>query len=83
MNKYTVVTRNDEYALIEIQHVEAKTPEEAFDVACQQIFEEACKNCGADIDDEDEKQPCFDNEELVCVLEGHCKCLINAAFDNQ
>jgi hypothetical protein len=79
MNKYTVITQNGEVGLIEVTQVEAKNEHKAFDVAVRKIAIEAC---GEDADDS-EIDDIINNEELVCVLEGHCKCLINASFDNQ
>lgn len=74
-NKYTVVTKSTEHNIVEVQKVEAKNPEEAYKVAIQNIIDQMICDAG-DIDESD-KQEVIDNEELICVLEGHCKCLLN------
>ena len=78
-NKYTVVTKSAEHGIIEVLHVEAKTPEQAHKAAIKQIIDQMICDCGK-LSKED-KQEVFDNEELICVLEGHCKCVLNGAFE--
>ena len=73
-NKYTVITKSSEHGIIEVLKVEASNPSEAFEVAVQQIIDQMI--CDAGEMDESEKQEVIDNEELICVLEGHCKCLM-------
>jgi hypothetical protein len=77
MNKYTVVTKNDEVGLVEVTQVEAESEHKAFDVAVRKI---AINACGEDADDS-EIDDIINNEELVCVLEGHSKCLLNCSFE--
>ena len=72
-NKYTVVTKSQEFDIVEVQKVEAKNPEEAYTVAVQHIIDQMI--CDAGEMSESDKQEVIDNEELICVLEGHCKCL--------
>jgi len=72
-NKYTVVTKNNEFNLIEVLHVEVEKIEEAFKVAVQQIVDQMITDSGEL--DEKETQEVFENEELICILEGHCKCV--------
>ena len=79
MNKYTVVTKNTEHNIIEVLHVEAKAPEQAHKAAIKQIIDQMICDCGK-LSKED-KQEVFDNEEIICILEGHCKCLVNGAFE--
>lgn len=74
-NKYTVVTKSTEHGIIEVQNVEAITPQEAFEVAVQYIIYQMISDCG-EMSEED-KQEVIDNEELICVLEGHSKCVLN------
>lgn len=74
-NKYTVVTKNNEFNLIEVLHVEVEKIEEAFQVAVQQIVDQMITDSGEL--DEKEIQEVFENEELICILEGHCKCVLN------
>ena len=74
MNKYTVVTRNTEHNIVEALKVEAETLEQAHEVAIQQIIDQMICDCGEL--SESDKQEVIDNEELICVLEGHCKCVL-------
>ena len=74
-NKYTVVTKSSEHDLVEVLHVEAKTPKEAHKAAIKQIIDQMI--CDAGEMSEREKQEVNDDEELICVLEGHCKCFFN------
>ena len=74
-NKYTVVTKSSEHGIVEVQRVEANTTEQAVEVAIQNIIDQMI--CDAGEMDESEKQEVIDNEELICVLEGHCKCVLN------
>ena len=74
MNKYTVVTRNTEHNIVEVLKVEAETLEQAHDVAIQQIIDQMICDCGEL--SESDKREVIDNEELICVLEGHCKCVL-------
>lgn len=78
-NKYTVVTKSTEFNIVEVQKVEAKNPEEAYTVAVQHIIDQMI--CDAGEMDESDKQEVIDNEELICVLEGHCKCVSNGSFE--
>ena len=78
-NKYTVVTKSTEFGLVEVQKVEAKNPEEAYTVAVQNIIDQMITDSG-DLDESD-KQEVIDNEELICVLEGHCKCVLNGSCE--
>jgi hypothetical protein len=77
MNKYTVITQNDEVGLIEVTQVEAENEHKAFEVAVRKIAIDACGE-DAEVDEIDD---IINNEELVCVLEGHSKCLLNASFE--
>ena len=79
MNKYTVVTKSTEFSIIEVQKVEAKNPEEAYTVAVQNIIDQMI--CDAGEMSESDKQEVIDNEELICVLEGHCKCVLNGSCE--
>jgi len=74
MNKYTVVTKNKEFNIIEVLQVEAKAPEQAHKAAIKKIIEQMITDAG-EMSKKD-KQEVFDNEELICILEGHCKCLL-------
>jgi hypothetical protein len=78
-NKYTVVTKNKEFNIIEVLHVEVEMYGQAFEVAVQQIVDQMITDSG-ELDEKD-IQEVFDNEELICVLEGHCKCVLNGAFE--
>ena len=78
-NKYTVVTKSTEFNIVEVQKVEAKNPEEAYTVAVQNIIDQMITDSG-DLDESD-KQEVIDNEELICVLEGHCKCVMNGCCE--
>jgi ribosomal protein S3AE len=73
-NKYTVVTKNKEFNIIEVLHVEAKALEQAHKAAIKKIIEQMI--CDAGEMSKSDKQEVIDNEELICVLEGHCKCLL-------
>ncbi len=78
-NKYTVVTKSQEFNIIEVQKVEAKNPEEAYKVAVKQIIDQMICDCG-NLSKSD-KQEVIDNEELICVLEGHSKCVLNGGCE--
>ena len=78
-NKYTVVTKNTEHNILEVLQVEAKTPEQAHKAAIKQIIDQMI--CDAGEMSKSDKQEVIDNEELICVLEGHCKCVLNPFFD--
>ena len=78
-NKYTVVTKSQEFNLIEVLHVEADNQHEAFKIAVQQIVDQMITDAG-ELDEKEIKQV-FEDEELICVLEGHCKCLLNSSFE--
>ena len=78
-NKYTVVTKNREHGIIEVLQVEAEMAGQAHDVAIQQIIDQMITD-GGELD-ESEKREVFDNEELICVFEGHCKCVVNGYFE--
>jgi len=78
-NKYTVVTKNIEHGIIEVLHVEAEMAGQAHDLAIQQIIDQMITE-GGELD-ESEKREVFDNEELICVFEGHCKCVVNGYFE--
>lgn len=77
-NKYTVVTKNNEFNIIEVLHVEVEKIEEAFKVAVQQIVDQMITDSGEL--DKKEIQEVFDNEKLICILEGHCKCVLNGGY---
>ena len=78
-NKYTVVTKNKEFNIIEVLHVEVEKIEEAFKVAVQQIVDQMITDSG-ELDEKD-IQEVFENEELICILEGHCKCVLNGGCE--
>ena len=78
-NKYTVVTKSIEHGVIEVLQVEAEMAGQAHDVAIQQIIDQMITD-GGELD-ESEKREVFDNEELICVFEGHCKCVVNGYFE--
>ena len=78
-NKYTVVTKNTEHNILEVIPVEAKTPQLAHKAAIQKIIDQMICD-GGELSKAD-KQEVIDNEELICVLEGHCKCVLNPFFD--
>ena len=78
MNKYTVVTKSTEHDILEVIQVEAETPQQAHKVAIQQIIDQMITDSGEM--SESDKQEVIDNEELICVLEGHCKCVLNPFF---
>jgi len=80
-NKYTVVTKNIEFNIVEVLHVEAKNPDQAFKKAVKQIIDQMMTD-GGDLSKEEKKQA-YENEELICILEGHCKSLINGSFDEE
>ena len=79
-NKYTVVTKNKEFNLIEVLHVEAKNPKEAYKKALKEIVDQMITDSG--ISRKEANEEVFEDEELICILEGHCKCLINGFDDN-
>ena len=74
MNKYTVVTKSKEFGIIEVQKVKAKNPKQAHMIAIQNIIDQMITDCG-ELSKAD-KQEVFEDEELICVLEGHCKCVL-------
>lgn len=78
-NKYTVITKSTEHGIIEVQKVEAKNPEQAYKVAVKNIIDQMITDCG-ELSKAD-KQEVIDNEELICILEGHCKCVTNGYFE--
>ena len=78
-NKYTVVTKSTEFNIVEVQKVEAKNPEEAYTVAVQNIIDQMITDSG--VLNESDKQDVIDNEELICVIEGHCKCVMNGGCE--
>jgi hypothetical protein len=78
-NKYTVVTKNIEFNIVEVLHVEAKTPNEACKKALKEIEDQLITDSG--ISRKEAKQEVFDNDEVICVLEGHCKRLIDGSDD--
>ena len=78
-NKYTVVTKSQEFNIVEVQKVEAKNPEEAYTIAVQNIIDQMITDSGEM--SESDKQEVIDNEELICVLEGHCKCVLNGGCE--
>jgi hypothetical protein len=73
-NKYTVITKSAEHGIVEVQKVEANTTVQAVEVAIQNIIDQMITDCGEM--SESDKQEVIDNEELICILEGHCKCLL-------
>ena len=77
--KYTVVTKSQEFNIVEVQKIEAKNPEEAYTIAVQNIIDQMITDSGEM--SESDKQEVIDNEELICVLEGHCKCLLNGGCE--
>ena len=80
-NKYTVVTKSQEHNIIEVLHVEAKDLDQAFKVAVKQIIDQMITDGGKM--SKEEKEQVYEDEELICILEGHCKCLTNGFFDNE
>ena len=78
-NKYTVVTKSQEFNIVEVQKIEAKNHEEAYTIAVQNIIDQMITDSGEM--SESDKQEVIDNEELICVLEGHCKCLLNGGCE--
>ena len=78
--QYTVVTKNKEFNLIEVLHVEAKNPKEAYKKALKEIVDQMITDGG--ISRKEANEEVFEDEELICILEGHCKCLINGCDDN-
>ena len=74
-NKYTVVTKSKEHGIIEVLQVEAEMSGQAHDLAIQLIIDQMITDAGEL--SESDKQEVIDNEELICVLEGHCKCVVN------
>ena len=79
-NKYTVVTKSQEMQLIEVLQVEAKNPKDAFKKAVKEIIDQMITDGG--YLSKEEKEQVYEDEELICVLEGHCKCLVNGCDDN-
>ena len=79
MNKYTVVTKNTEHDILEVLHVEVEHLKDAHKAAIQQIIDQMITDSG-ELSKAD-KQEVIDNEELICVLEGHCKCVLNPFFN--
>ena len=79
-NKYTVVTKNKEFNLIEVLHVEAKNPKEAYKKALKEIVDQMITDSG--ISRKEANEEVFEDEELICILEGHCKRLIDGSDDN-
>jgi hypothetical protein len=79
-NKYTVVTKSQEMGLIEVLHVEAKDLNQAFKEAVKQIIAQMITD-GGELSKE-EKEQVYEDEELICILEGHCKCLTNGWFED-
>lgn len=73
-NKYTVVTKSKQHNITAVLKVEAETLEQAHQVAIQQIIDQMI--CDAGELSESDKQEVIDNEELICVLEGHCKYVL-------
>ena len=78
-NKYTVVTKSQEFNIVEVQKIEAKSHAEAYTIAVQNIIDQMITDSGEM--SESDKQEVIDNEELICVLEGHCKCLLNGGCE--
>jgi len=78
-NKYTVVTKNTEHNILEVLHVEVEHLKDAHNAAIQQIIDQMI--CDAGELSESDKQEVIDNEELICVLKGHCKCVLNGFND--
>ena len=78
-NKYTVVTKNAEHNIVEVQKVEANTTVQAVEVAIQNIIDQMITDSGEM--SESDKQEVIDNEELICIFEGHCKCLLNGCVE--
>jgi len=78
-NKYTVVTKSAEHGIIEVQKVEANTTVQAVEVAIQNIIDQMITDSGEM--SESDKQEVIDNEELICIFEGHCKCLLNGGCE--
>ena len=78
-NKYTVVTKSQEFNLIEVLHVEAKNTEEAFKKAVEQIIDQMITDSGEM--SKSDKEEVYEDEELICVLEGHCKCVLNGGCE--
>jgi hypothetical protein len=76
MNKYTVVTKSKEFGIIEVQKVKAKNPKQAHIIAIQNIIDQMVHDLG-EISASD-KREVFEDEELICVLEGHCKCVLKS-----
>jgi hypothetical protein len=79
-NKYTVVTKSQETQIIEVLHVEAKDLDQAFKKAVKQIIDQMMTD-GGELSKE-EKEQVYEDEELICILEGHCKCLTNGWFND-
>ena len=79
-NKYTVVTKSQEMQLIEVLQVEAKNPKDAFKKAVKEIIDQMITDGG--YLSKEEKEQVYEDEELICILEGHCKCLVNGSDDS-
>ena len=78
-NKYTVITKSKEFSIIEVQKVKANTTVQAVEVAIQNIIDQMITDSGEM--SESDKREVFEDEELICVLEGHCKCVLNGSFE--
>ena len=78
-NKYTLVTKSTEHGIVEVQKVEANTTVQAVEIAIQNIIDQMITDCGEM--SESDKQEVIDNEELICILEGHCKCVLNGGCE--
>ena len=72
--KYTVVTKSKLHDLIEVLHVEVEQLKDAHNVAIQQIIDQMITDSG-ELSESDKKEV-IDTEELICVLKGHCKCVL-------
>jgi hypothetical protein len=78
-NKYTVITKSAEHGIVEVQKVEANTTVQAVEIAIQNIIDQMICDCGEM--SESDKQEVIENEELICILEGHCNCLLNGCCE--
>ena len=74
-NKYTVVTKSAEFGIVEVQKVEANTTVQAVEIAIQNIIDQMITDSGEM--SESDKEEVIENEELICILEGHSKCVLN------
>ena len=61
--KYTVITKNEEFSIVEVVHVKAVDPQQAIKIAINQTNEEFF--------DEGDHEKSFNNKEVICVLEDH------------